>query len=75
MKKLQNSKCRIPGYFHDFRIILNFPEGSLEGCVRCKKRVFFKNNVTNSHYLSYHIRSTLQRDNPRFNKEYAKRQL
>lgn len=68
----KKSECRIVGYLHDYRIIRTFPHGVIEGCIRCKDKIFFRNDVPNKIYLSYHIRSTLQRENPRFNKEYER---
>jgi hypothetical protein len=70
---MNNSECKIKGWMHDFRIIKTYPDGVLERCTRCKEKHYFKNNVSNTHYLSYHLRATLQPWDKRYKKEYAKR--
>lgn len=69
---LKNSEC-VLGFFHDFKIMKEFPDGVVEVCRKCRLRKFFKHKGSNLHYLSYHLRQALQKDNRRFNKEYAAR--
>lgn len=66
---LQNSKCK-DGWLHRYRQIKEFPSGVLEICEICHDRQFFHHKTPNHVYLSYHLRQTLQLNNPRFNKEY-----
>lgn len=63
------SKCRF-GFLHRFILSKTYRDGVLEGCIICRKRVFFKNNGSNINYLRYHMRSGLQPSNKRFIKEY-----
>ena len=65
----ENSNC-LQGLLHDYRIIKTYRDGVVERCTRCKKQVYFRNNVNNTVYLSHHIRSMLQGNDPRFNREY-----
>lgn len=58
---------------HDYRIINQLSTGLLERCTRCGDTKHFPHNTPNHIYLSYHIRSSLQRNEPRFNIEYGKR--
>lgn len=67
--ELKGSKCG-NGFLHRFEICKTFPEGVLESCLICHKRVFFKNNGSNSRYLRYHIRQALNPSSKRFIKEY-----
>ncbi len=67
------SECKGP-WMHRFRILRQWPETVEEVCDICHKRMFFKirgGRVDNYHYLSFHLRSALQRWHRRFNKEYA----
>lgn len=65
-----NSMCG-GGLYHDYQIIRSTVDGVIEQCSRCKDRQFFRHNVNNSHYLSFHLRSALQKRDIRFNREYA----
>jgi hypothetical protein len=67
--RYQNSVCR-PGHLHDFIPQGIVKEGLLERCTRCGKQMHFPFNVPNHIYLSFHIRSAIQRDDPLFAKEY-----
>lgn len=64
------SECA-SGFLHDYRIVKVFPNGMLEVCLKCRDKQYFKNNTPNHVYLSYHMRSALQKDHPRFQKEYG----
>jgi hypothetical protein len=55
---------------HDFRQVMQTPRGYLERCTRCGKTIHFDVNCSNAHYLSYHIRSALQTNDPLYYKEY-----
>lgn len=67
----QKSKCH-GGWLHSFTITDTYPEGVAEVCLKCRKRVYFPNNIPNVVYLSYHMRQALQRDHPLFAREYNK---
>jgi 5-methylcytosine-specific restriction endonuclease McrA len=67
--RYQNSVCR-RGWLHDFRQIKETSHGFLERCLRCGKKAHFPGNVPNHVYLSYHVRSALQKGEPLFNREY-----
>lgn len=71
-KRYQNSVCK-GGYLHNFLQIKETNIGFLERCSRCGKQMHFPGNVPNHVYLSYHIRSALQINDPLFKREYAKR--
>ncbi len=66
-----NSECTA-GFLHDYRIVSTHASGTVERCRKCLDTKYFKNDIPNHLYLSYHLRSALQRDHRRFNKEYAK---
>lgn len=65
-----NSLC-VGKYLHDFRISTTTLDGVVEICPKCRSRRFFKHNVPNREYLSYHMRSALQKRDKRFKIEYA----
>lgn len=69
--KYQNSICR-NNYLHDFRQIQETNKGFLERCTRCGKQVHFPGSISNHVYLSYHIRSALQPNDPLFHREYPR---
>lgn len=58
---------------HDYKIMEQTNIGVLERCTRCGDTKHFPNNIPNHIYLSWHIRSALQKTDPRFNIEYGKR--
>ncbi len=66
----QNSLCPEGLWLHKYMILEQFPEGVLEVCERCGDRKLFSRNVPNEVYLSYHLRSGLQRYHTRFTKEF-----
>lgn len=65
----QNSQC-LGNLYHDYQIRKTTTEGVVEICTRCKDKQFFNNKVPNGRYLSFHIRSLLQKRDPRFIREY-----
>lgn len=66
-----NSEC-VSGFLHDYRIVKVFPEkGILEVCLKCRDKKYFRNDTPNHVYLSFHHRSALQKNHPRYNKEYG----
>lgn len=65
-----NSLCG-GGLYHDYLIVRTSDQGVLEQCSRCKDRQFFRHNVNNYLYLSYHLRSLIQPRDIRFKREYA----
>lgn len=70
--KWQNSECD-GGYLHDYRITQVISLGVVERCRLCGDQQFFPHDVPNHIYLSYHIRSALQQDDPRYEHEYQRR--
>lgn len=70
MDKYQHSHC-LNGYLHNYVFVREYPKGFLERCKRCKKTIFFPLDVPNYVYLSHHIRSAIQQDDPRFIREYG----
>lgn len=66
---LQNSKC-LEGWLHRYIIVEEVPDGVVEICKICKKRMFFHNKTPNAVYLSHHLRQMLHFDDLRFNREY-----
>lgn len=70
--RYQNSVCR-NNYLHDFRQVQQTDIGYLERCTRCGKQMHFPSNVPNHIYLSYHLRSALQKNDPLYYREYPKR--
>lgn len=71
-KLWQNSECCGGAWLHNYQITRVFPDGVEEVCVRCRDIQFFRENISNYEYLSYHLRMALQKDNPRFQYEYAR---
>ena len=69
---MNNSEC-CNGFMHDYEIKEYYPIGLLEVCSKCKDKQFFKNNIPNHIYLSYHLRVMLNKTNPRFYKEYERK--
>lgn len=67
--RYQNSVCR-RGWLHDLRQIKETKSGFLERCTRCGLQIHFPNNIPNHLYLSYHIRSALQKGEPLYEREY-----
>lgn len=65
----KRSKCQ-NGYLHSWKITRNFSEGVEEVCEVCKRKKFFKKNVSNREYLSYHLRQALQPNHKLFYHEY-----
>ena len=70
LKSYKNADC-LGSQYHDFRIVNTYPDSITERCFKCHKQVYFRNNVPNHIYLSYHLRSIIQPNNPRYLKEYA----
>lgn len=66
---MNNSECK-GGFLHDYQIVKTYEHGVIERCTRCKQQQYFRNNVPNHIYLSYHLRSMIQPKDPRFNHEY-----
>ncbi len=64
-----NSRCK-GGLYHAYKIVRTYTDGSVEICTRCRNRKFFNNKTPNYVYLSYHIRSMIQKNDARFNREY-----
>lgn len=69
-RRYQNSLCQKRGWLHDFQQLGTVNGGSLERCRKCGQTKFFPAGTPNHVYLSYHIRSVLRADDPRFRKEY-----
>jgi hypothetical protein len=68
---MNNSEC-VCGFYHHFVIVEQLKGGVVERCLKCRKKIFFRNDVPNHIYLSYHLRSILQPSNKRFKKEFNK---
>ncbi len=69
------SKC-IHNWLHNYQIVGQHPEGVLEMCVRCKKRLFFKvvaGRIDNYRYVKHHNRQLLQKQNAYFPHEFPNR--
>ena len=66
----KNSECRYTHFLHDYQIVEEFPHGVMEECTRCHDKQFFRNDVKNIDYLSYHLRSILRSNDPRYLREY-----
>lgn len=67
----EKSKCK-KGWLHRYkftRIVTGV--GIEEVCEICKDRKFFKNEIPNHIYLSYHNRQALSREHNLFKHEYA----
>ena len=69
-----NSLCCEGLWLHNYMIVKTYNDCVVEECIRCKDRQVFKNNGTNKHYGSYHMRSMLQPYQNRFHKEYPQAQ-
>ncbi len=67
--KYQNSVCR-RGILHKFILIKNTPIGVCERCERCGIKKHFRNDMPNHIFLSWHIRSALQKNDKMFAREY-----
>ena len=67
--RYQNSEC-LNYYLHDFREVGQAKGGFIERCTRCGLTMHFPGNISNNEYLSYHIRSALQINDPLFHREY-----
>lgn len=67
--RYQNSLCK-ENYLHDFRQTQHTTKGIVERCTRCGTQMCFPTNVPNHIYLSYHVRSALQPNDPLFFREY-----
>lgn len=67
--RYQNSLCK-ENFLHDFRQVKQTKEGYLERCIRCGEQIHFPHTVPNHVYLSYHVRSALQPNDPLFFREY-----
>jgi hypothetical protein len=69
MSRYQNSECK-RNMLHDYKILETTTAGVFERCTRCGDKKHFPHNVPNHVYISYHIRSALQTNDPRFFIEY-----
>lgn len=67
----KNSQC-IAGWMHRYQILDTWDEGVVEICPICRTRRFFHKDTNNFTYLSYHLRSALQNNHPKFAHEYGK---
>jgi len=73
MKLFVKSQCEKKGWLHNFQIIAQSPDGVLERCDKCHKKVFFKvigGRVNNRKYISHHERQALNPAHRLFRKEY-----
>jgi len=71
---LSVSICR-SGYFHRWDIVGASSIGVLERCQICHKKKSYRivdGTINNKEYLSYHMRSALQKDHRKFEHEYAR---
>lgn len=70
MNKYQNSECK-NGWLHRWTQLAMIKGGSLERC-RCGLKMWFPaDRGANAYYLSYHIRSVLRANDPRYQREYG----
>lgn len=69
MNRYQKSECQ-GGYLHDYLLVKEYRQGVLERCSRCGDSQFFEHDTPDWKYLEFHIRSALQRSDPRFSREY-----
>ena len=67
--RYQNSVCR-RGHLHDFLQVQNTKTGFVERCRKCGLQLHFPANIPNHIYLSFHIRSALQGNDPMFKREF-----
>ena len=71
--RYQNSECDIGNYWlHDYRQIDTTKTGIVERCTRCGKKQHFPHDIPNHVYLSHHIRSALQINDPLYEREYTR---
>lgn len=68
--RYQNSVCMKRGWLHKWIEITRTSMGTLERCERCGLKKHFSKDMPNHIYLSFHIRSILRANDPRFKKEY-----
>ena len=69
MGKYQNSVC-LNNYLHDYEQITTYPNGIYERCARCHDKQFFPWDVSNTKYISHHLRSAIQPTDERYAREY-----
>lgn len=67
----ENSYCSIGMHLHDYQLKEYFPTGMIERCTFCGDEQYFRYDVPNSNYLSFHLRSRLKKTDYRFNYEYG----
>lgn len=72
-RRYQNSVCR-GNWLHEFREIGRSQVGVVERCRKCGLKKHFPMNIPNHIYLSWHLRSALQIDDPLFKREYGYRE-
>lgn len=66
----KNSECG-NGWLHRYETAAAYPDGTIEErCCICGGVKYFHPATPNYEYLSYHVRSMLQPDDPRFDREY-----
>lgn len=65
----KNSECK-RNMLHAFIVVDSSTRGIIERCTRCGLKKHFPDNTPNAVYLSYHNRSALQFNDPRFHIEY-----
>lgn len=59
---------------HVWQIVGHHPSGTLEQCLRCRKRMFWKEingRIENYKYIQYHNRDLLPKIHPYYLKEYG----
>lgn len=67
--KYQKSVCsEKAGLLHDYKFLYSISKGVIERCVNpgCGDKQMFPHNIPNNEYLSRHIRSSLQVNDPLF---------
>lgn len=71
---LTKRDCPTHNFMHDYGGILTGPDGDVEVCKRCKKKLITlkgpTGRINNLKYLKEHERDTLQRRDPRYKYEY-----
>ncbi len=65
----QNSLC-VGSWLHNYRISKEYRTCVKEVCEKCKDVQYFRVNIPDKKYLSYHIRESLQPDRKVFYHEY-----
>lgn len=65
----EKSECN-GSWLHRYRIVKQYDNGIVERCDICQDEQFFHKKIPNYEYLAFHQRQALQKDNPRFIKEY-----